>query len=191
VENENVSDSKSVIQSIFLILLLMVVFILAVIIYYLYTQNENRSNNDLAGENRILKERIAKLEGRDPEIVIKEVFKEEGVTQVRELKKPKKELVFTCYSFETGSFEGDERCEELSKALNNKYDLFEVRGVVDEQPYAGPSAELKQEGLASYRAREGAKMVEGKAGSDSIILQGFGVQERAKRGFEVYGYKYE
>lgn len=191
MESQNSSDSRSIIQSIFLILLLMVVFILGVIVYYLYTQNRECSNSDLANENRVLKERIAKLEARDPEVVIKEVFKEEGITQIRELKKPKKELVFTCYSFETGSFKSDGRCKELSKALKNRYDLFEVRGVVDEQPYAGPSAELKQEGLASYRAREGAKMVEQKAGNDTIILQGFGVQERAKRGFEVYGYKYE
>jgi len=170
---------------------MLVVFVLAVVIYYLYTQNKSGLDKELISENRALKAKIAILEGREPEVVVKEVVKSSDILQVREIKKPKKELVFTCYGLETGSYELDEHCKELSKAFNNKYDLFEVRGVVDEQPYVGPSAELKQEGLASYRAKEGAKLLETKGGSDSIILQGFSAQEKAKRGFEVYGYKYE
>jgi len=191
LEAQNREDSKSVIQSVLLVLLMLVVFILAVVIYYLYTQNKSGLNKELISENRALKAKIAILEGREPEVVVKEVVKNSDILQVREIKKPKKELVFTCYELKTGSYELDEHCKELSKAFNNKYDLFEVRGVVDEQPYVGPSAELKQEGLASYRAKEGAKLLETKGGSDSIILQGFSVQEKAKRGFEVYGYKYE
>lgn len=190
MEEQVKNDGKSVVQSIFLILLLLMVFAMGVVIYYLYNQGGSDMKT-LREENGLLRNRLAKLEGKEPEVVVKEIYKDRPVTAVRDIKKPKKELLFSCYDFQNGSYKSDRRCQGLAKGVNSEYDIYEVRGVVDEVPYMGSSPELKQEGLASYRAKEGAKLVEGKTGKESIILQGFSVQEAKKRGVEVYGYKYE
>ena len=70
---------------------------------------------------------------------------------------------------------------------NNELIAIEVSGIVDGNPYSGPSAELKQEGLASFRAREGIISIM-RGYSNVAAFEGPSQQVRGKRGFQVKAY---
>lgn len=108
--------------------------------------------------------------------------------------KPNNADIYTCANMRNGRWDMPRKCEEdiLSAVqrlidANNELIAIEISGIVDGNPYAGPSAELKQEGLASFRAREGIIAVM-RGYSNVAAFEGPSLQVRGKRGFQVKAY---
>ncbi|MFP4332692.1 MAG: hypothetical protein ACLFQJ_05275 [Campylobacterales bacterium] len=198
MENQS-NNSQNVGLSILVIILFLLLFLSGVVIYYLYTQNKNQDVSQIEEQRDALAKKVEQLERSqesspysrsqesEPDIEVEE----EPVMVVKDIKKPRKIHLFSCLEFGIGSYKADARCENIAKSAKKMgYDLYEIRGVVDNNPYSGLSPELKQEGLAGYRAKEGARLLEKDLPRDSIVFQGFSTQTTQKRGFEVYGYQY-
>lgn len=108
--------------------------------------------------------------------------------------KPKERVIAECYTMEVGKWELPENCV-LSLAANVNSELeadkrvvaFEVQGIVDTTPYGGLSPELKQEGLASFRAREAIRAVEAKI-PHAVVFEGLSIQESDRRGYRLKAY---
>lgn len=192
------NNSSHVGLSILVVILFLLLFLSGVVIFYLYTQTKGQNVDEITEQRDALAKRVDELErGQNPvsantqrdDISIE--IEEKPVMVVKDIKKPKKVHLFSCLEFAVGSYRADERCENVAKSAKKMgYDLYEIRGVVDNKPYAGLSPELKQEGLAGFRAKEGARLLEKELSNDSILFQGFSTQKTQKRGFEVYGYQY-
>ena len=108
--------------------------------------------------------------------------------------KPLDSTVSTCYLMRNGKWMLPKACEsEMIESIrnlisaNNEIVALEISGVVDNNPYAGPSAELKQEGLASFRAREAITSIT-RNFSEIAVFEGLSLQKPNKRGFEVKAY---
>lgn len=108
--------------------------------------------------------------------------------------KPNNADIYECINMRTGRWIMPKQCEnDILKAVqrlidaNNELIAIEISGIVDGNPYAGPSAELKQEGLASFRAREGIIAVM-REYSNVAAFEGPSKQVRGKRGFQVKAY---
>lgn len=119
------------------------------------------------------------------------------VERLRYTIKPKSTFISECYSAEIGKWNLPSQCmEELSKNISSllksekKTLVLEVMGVVDEKQYAGRSPELKQEGLASFRARNVIKTIK-KEFSNVAVFEGLSMQKPQKRGFAVRAYYLE
>lgn len=102
--------------------------------------------------------------------------------------------IFICDTMRNGKWDmpkscGDSALEAVQKLIddNNELIAIEVSGIVDSNPYAGPSAELKQEGLASFRAREAMGAIV-RAYSNVAVFEGISMQENNKRGFQIKAY---
>lgn len=111
--------------------------------------------------------------------------------------RPKEKIVAACHTMKIGRWGMPKNCQdELINGIfsitkeDNKIVAFEVSGVVDNLPYAGFSPELKQEGLASFRARE-AIWVVGKKMPNVAVFEGLSQQQAYKRGFVVRAYYVE
>lgn len=111
--------------------------------------------------------------------------------------KPKEKLIAHCVDMKMGRWNIPAHCmNELSKnALeilkqDGRIVAFEVSGIVDNRPYAGRSPELKQEGLASFRAREVMHFVNEQM-PDVVAFEGLSKQEAEQRGFVVRAYYVE
>ena len=105
--------------------------------------------------------------------------------------KPKQKVVAVCHSMKLGRWKVPKSCQdELINGIfdiareDNKIVAFEVSGIVDNLPYAGSSPELKQEGLASFRAREAIWIV-GKKMPNVAVFEGLSQQKAYQRGFVV------
>lgn len=116
------------------------------------------------------------------------------VSQLKYIIKPLDKKVATCQSMRNGKWDIPKTCRddmlrEINAliATNKELIALEISGIVDSNPYAGPSAELKQEGLASFRAREAIGIVS-RAYSNVAVFEGLSIQEQNKRGFEVKAY---
>lgn len=108
--------------------------------------------------------------------------------------KPNNADIYECVNMRNGRWIMPKKCEEdILNAVqrlidaNNELIAIEVSGIVDGNPYSGPSAELKQEGLASFRAREGIISIM-KGYSNVAAFEGPSQQVRGKRGFQVKAY---
>lgn len=108
--------------------------------------------------------------------------------------KPNNADIYECVNMRNGRWIMPKKCEEdILNAVqrlidaNNELIAIEVSGIVDGNPYSGPSAELKQEGLASFRAREGIISIM-KEYSNVAAFEGPSQQVRGKRGFQVKAY---
>lgn len=108
--------------------------------------------------------------------------------------KPKSQFVVECYNAELGKWKIPANCAMQLK--NNVAQLLksdkrilalEIIGVVDEKQYKGRSPELKQEGLASFRA-SAVMMKLNKDFPNVLTFKGLSVQEQMKRGFFVRAY---
>lgn len=102
--------------------------------------------------------------------------------------------IFVCNSMRNGRWSMPKDCKDsalnaVQKLIddNNELIALEVSGIVDSNPYAGPSAELKQEGLASFRAREAIGVIV-RAYSNVAVFEGISMQENNKRGFQIKAY---
>lgn len=111
--------------------------------------------------------------------------------------KPKDKIVAYCKNMKIGRWGMPQECfSELSSGIidmiqkDNKIVAFEVSGIVDNLPYAGSSPELKQEGLASFRAREAIYVV-GKKLPNVAVFEGLSQQKARERGFVVRAFYVE
>jgi len=118
----------------------------------------------------------------------------DGTARLSYVIKPKENALFEFYAMENGSWTlpsgAAASLQKSAKELmaQEKYLVaFEVRGVVDNNPYAGPSAELKQEGLASFRAKEAIIALES-LDNAVVAFEGPSLQTPNKRGFLVRAY---
>ena len=108
--------------------------------------------------------------------------------------KPKKQIIAECFAMEIGRWEIPTNCM-LAIATNVNKELtddirvvaFEVQGVVDTNPYRGLSPELKQEGLASFRAREAIREINKKI-PNAVAFEGPSMQLPDKRGYSIKAY---
>ncbi|WP_305862341.1 hypothetical protein [Helicobacter cholecystus] len=111
--------------------------------------------------------------------------------------KPKTQLVVECYKSKTGKWQLPQECVktlienvEMMLKEDKKIVALEVSGVVDEQKYGGSSPELKQEGLASFRAKSVIKYLK-KSLQTITVFEGLSVQEKGKRGYFIRAYYVE
>lgn len=121
----------------------------------------------------------------------------ESVNSVSQLKyaiKPLDKNIASCINMKNGKWKMPNSCSDdvisaIKKLItsNNEVIAIEVSGIVDNNPYAGPSAELKQEGLASFRAREAIGVIT-RNFSSIAVFEGLSIQAPNKRGFEVKAY---
>lgn len=160
-------------------------------------QNLNRDHNE-----RVIKQ--SEIDSKDAQIKLlkaqtSELKKEQGnvSNKLRYSIKPKEKVVAHCVEMKIGKWAMPEKCaNELRKgvgdmvAQDNKIVAFEISGVVDTLPYAGLSPELKQEGLASFRAREGMRIVSKKL-PNVAVFEGVSQQNPRQRGFIVRAYYVE
>lgn len=117
-----------------------------------------------------------------------------SIGQLKYAIKPLDKNIASCSNMENGKWKMPNSCSDMlvdsiKKLIesNNEIIAIEVSGVVDNNPYAGPSAELKQEGLASFRAREAIGLITRKF-SSIAAFEGLSIQAPNKRGFEVKAY---
>lgn len=108
--------------------------------------------------------------------------------------KPNDADIFSCVNMKNGRWDMPKKCggdilNAVQRLIDNNAELIaiEVSGIVDNNPYAGPSAELKQEGLASFRAREGIIAIM-RGFSNVAAFEGPSMQLHNKRGFQVKAY---
>lgn len=111
--------------------------------------------------------------------------------------RPKDRIVAHCVDMKIGRWKIPQHClNELTSGIvdmihkDNKIVAFEVSGVVDNLPYAGLSPELKQEGLASFRAREAIYVVSKKL-PNVAVFEGISRQKARERGFVVRAFYVE
>ena len=74
---------------------------------------------------------------------------------------------------------------ELEK--DKKVVAFEIQGIVDNNPYKGLSPELKQEGLASFRAWNAIREINKKI-PNATAFEGPSLQLKDKRGYRIKAY---
>lgn len=107
--------------------------------------------------------------------------------------KPQETLVSECGIMPVGKWNLNKKCQQalmegLKHALEDKKVVaIEVSGIVDTRPYGGSSPELKQEGLASFRAKEAILFVR-KNMPNIAVFEGLSQQVPNKRGFVVKAY---
>lgn len=108
--------------------------------------------------------------------------------------KPNNKDIVECRTMRNGRWTLPNDCaqktmDSINDLINANTELIalEVSGIVDSSPYAEPSAELKQEGLASFRAREAIKAIN-RAYSSVAAFEGPSIQADNKRGFQVKAY---
>ncbi|MCH5322184.1 MAG: hypothetical protein J1E31_01205 [Helicobacter sp.] len=108
--------------------------------------------------------------------------------------KPKKQIVTECYSMVRGEWKIPQACllsiaTKVNAELANdkRVVAFEVSGIVDSVPYGGLSPELKQEGLASFRAWEAIREINRKIPT-ATAFEGASIQSPDKRGYSIKAY---
>ena len=111
--------------------------------------------------------------------------------------KPKDKIVAHCVNMKIGRYTMPKNCSEsLKSGINeiikqdNTIVAFEISGIVDTRPYAGRSPELKQEGLASFRAKE-AIMIATHQMPSVAAFEGLSQQRANQRGFVVRAFYVE
>ncbi|WP_334090209.1 hypothetical protein [Helicobacter typhlonius] len=183
---------------IFLIFVLLLLVALGSVYYYIAT------DSDILLEDISEKIEKSELDSKDTQIQrlkaqTKALKKEQESTPVklRYSIKPKDKIVARCVNMKIGRWGMPKNCtEELTSGIvamaraDNKIVAFEISGVVDNLPYAGLSPELKQEGLASFRAREAIYIVS-KRMPNVAAFEGLSQQKANQRGFVVRAYYVE
>lgn len=116
------------------------------------------------------------------------------INQLKYTIKPIDKNISVCDTMLNGKWITPQICnktlvDSVENLINTNKELIaiEVSGIVDNNPYAGPSSELKQEGLASFRAREAIRIIT-KRFSNVAVFEGLSIQTPNKRGFQVKAY---
>ncbi len=193
---------------IFLIFVLLLLVALGGVYYYIAADSDIslEAISEKIESNLLQQEKIEKseLDSKDTQIQrlkaqTKALKKEQESTPVklRYSIKPKDKIVARCVNMKIGRWGMPKNCtEELTSGIvamtraDNKIVAFEISGVVDNLPYAGLSPELKQEGLASFRAREAIYIVS-KRMPNVAAFEGLSQQKANQRGFVVRAYYVE
>ncbi len=163
------------------------------------TDNIASINNEVSSSNsesKTINDSNANIEEPSLKSVIAQ--NEDSVTDsINQLKyaiKPLDKHISSCSNMKNGKWNMPDSCSNdminaIKKLIetNNEIIAIEVSGIVDNNPYAGPSAELKQEGLASFRAREAIGVIT-RNFSSVAVFEGLSIQAHNKRGFEVKAY---
>lgn len=115
------------------------------------------------------------------------------IQQIKTIKKPERRLIYECIGYSVGGWEIPELCskglkEKITKESLQNSIAIELAPIVDSTPYLGPSSELKQEGLATYRAKSVKNELQNSAAEQLPMLQGATIQEANTRGFKLYCY---
>lgn len=117
-----------------------------------------------------------------------------NTTNLRYTIKPKKQIIAECFSMQIGKWDIPQGCllslatkigNELEK--DKKVVAFEIQGIVDNNPYKGLSPELKQEGLASFRAWNAIREINKKI-PNATAFEGPSLQLKDKRGYRIKAY---
>lgn len=209
-EIEEVEAKRESNTRFYVVLFLCLLAVVAGSVYYAFTLQESKTHPP--AESRLIpiqEERSytsAELERLKLELASKQKQLERLSENLNEAKapavnlklayaiKPKERVIAECYTMEVGKWELPENCA-LSLAANVNSELeadkrvvaFEVQGIVDTTPYGGLSPELKQEGLASFRAREAIRAVEAKI-PHAVVFEGLSIQESDRRGYRLKAY---
>lgn len=143
-----------------------------------------------------LKEKI-----RRQEITIKDLnneiirLRDNTTYRMAKLPTPKPVKLAECADMGTGSWQMTESCEKAIQIAIAKVEnmtehvlAWEVIPRVDFNTYGGMSPELKQEGLAAYRAYEAMFKLDLILGTDVVKFKGVTLQEEGKRGFVLKVY---
>lgn len=108
--------------------------------------------------------------------------------------KPKRQIITECFSMNIGAWEIPQSCllsiaTKVDKELqaDKRVVAFEVQGIVDTNPYRGLSPELKQEGLASFRAWNAIRAINDKI-PNAVVFEGPSLQLENKRGYSIKAY---
>lgn len=176
--------------------------------YYYFVLKPNEKYKDLGmeeiGNIKDADTLIAQIKIKNGQIkVLKDenaLLRKQATSVVQKLQyviKPKQEIVAECYDSKIGKYDLPKTCmqnliKNLSKLVQSDKRIvaLEVSGVVDELPYAGLSPHLKQEGLASFRAKGVIEYLR-KNLSNVTVFEGLSVQKDGKRGFFIRAYYVE
>ncbi|RDU64150.1 hypothetical protein [Helicobacter sp. MIT 14-3879] len=166
-------------------------------------QDQVNTQDQIAQTNVIQEQNIPSItEANNPVIEdtvqdISQVPQQTSVNTISSLKytiKPNNADIFFCTNLRNGKWKMPQQCENdisvaVQKLISDNTELIalEVSGIVDSNPYSGPSAELKQEGLASFRAREAISVIT-RGHSNIAVFEGPSIQENNKRGFQIKAY---
>lgn len=158
--------------------------------------NSATERMDMEMHRKIVKKLQDKI--KTQEITIKDLkatvdsLKKNMKMDLAKLKKPVSKFVAECYGMEVGTWNVDQECirkaQKTIKRMAKKYSgiiAWEVLPVVDSRPYKGLSPELKQEGLASFRAQAGIKLIHDTLKKEVIAFKGMTIKEEVKRGFII------
>ncbi|RDU57371.1 hypothetical protein [Helicobacter sp. MIT 99-5507] len=145
--------------------------------------NENAANNQANSSNEPSLKTIAQNIETPP-----------AISQLKYAIKPLDKNIASCNTMKNGKWDMPSACKDdvlnaIKVLINTNSEIIalEVSGIVDNSPYSGPSAELKQEGLASFRAREAIGVIT-RGFSNVAVFEGLSIQAPNKRGFEVKAY---
>ncbi|ANV97986.1 hypothetical protein BBW65_03860 [Helicobacter enhydrae] len=150
-------------------------------------QKINTLTKEIEGKN----EEIANLQKENQ--LLKDQTKD-AIQRLQYVIKPQAKVVAECYDARVGQYTLSKQCKaNLTagiKALlvqKQKIIALEVVGVVDDLKYRGPGSRLKQEGLASFRAKEVFVYLKSSL-PNMAVFQGLSVQKKNKRGFFIRAY---
>ena len=197
-------------NALFYVLLFVLLLLIALgSVYYLFfIQEQNRSVGSLKNAQTSVTDSVsakeierlkAELEQRQQQIdrLVETRRATEANPVLSYMIHPKEAIITECRTMEVGKWAIPENCA-ISVAANVHKELeadkrvvvFEVQGIVDSSPYGGLSPELKQEGLASFRAREAIRAIAKKL-PDAVAFEGPSLQEASHRGYRIKAYYVE
>ncbi|TLD82450.1 hypothetical protein LS70_007150 [Helicobacter sp. MIT 11-5569] len=153
-----------------------------------------RLQNALYQKERELENLAHSLEGLNTSVKEIQDSKQNTTAKLRYTIKPKRQIITECFSMEIGKWDIPKSCllsiaTKVDKELQNdkRVVAFEVQGIVDTNPYRGLSPELKQEGLASFRAWNAIRSINEKI-PNATVFEGPSLQLANKRGYSVKAY---
>ena len=154
-----------------------------------------RLQEALYQKNRELEHLAQSVEGLNVSVQeMQEKKAQNTMTKLRYSIKPKRQIITECFSMEIGKWEIPQSCllsiaTKVDSELQNdkRVVAFEVQGIVDTNPYRGLSPELKQEGLASFRAWEAIRSITSKI-PNAVVFEGPSLQLENKRGYSIKAY---
>lgn len=212
--NENNDNKKAVMV---LGLIIVMVVILALVTYLFFYNDSQAYNNDdidaisipqvqTTQEPQITESQTIEVaesqgtQGANVEQILPDSAMEvetasaPSISSLKYTIKPNDMDIFSCVNMRNGKWAMPNQCSSeivnaVQRLIDNNAELIalEVSGIVDNNPYAGPSAELKQEGLASFRAREAIITIM-RNFSNVAAFEGPSMQMPNKRGFQVKAY---
>ncbi|WP_299549145.1 hypothetical protein [uncultured Helicobacter sp.] len=153
-----------------------------------------RLQDALYQKERELENLAHSLNGLNASVQEIQTSKQNTMQKLRYTIKPKQQIIAECFAMDIGRWDIPKNCllslaTKVDKELQNdkRVVAFEVQGIVDTNPYRGLSPELKQEGLASFRAWNAIRAINAKL-PKATIFEGPSLQLANKRGYSIKAY---